>query len=67
MLPKDDFLVLYLYFVCSYKLITHDKRFNVIANIFQRIREFYTQRLILLTLSHLGDTGVPYPGDTSVP
>ena len=51
-LLKWDFLVLKLCYVCSYKLLRHDKRFNVRANIRQRMSEFYTQTIILIK-SHL--------------
>ena len=45
--------VLWLYYVCSYKLITSNKRFNVRANICQRKREFYGQTIFLLKTSLL--------------
>ena len=44
---KWHIFVLYLYYVCSYKLITHNKRFNIRANICQRKSEFHPQILIL--------------------
>ena len=43
-----DFFVLYVYYVCSFKLITENKRFNVGEKICQRKSEFCTQILILL-------------------
>ena len=47
-----EFLVLLLYYLCSYKLITSHKTFNVRLNTCQRKREFYTQISVLLkTLS----------------
>ena len=48
MIFKAKFLVLYLYYACSYKLITRKKRFNAKANICQHKNEFYLQILILL-------------------
>ena len=53
MLLKWGFLVLYLYYVSSYKLITHNKRFDVRANVCQRKSVFYTQIVILLNFSLL--------------
>ena len=38
---------IYLYYVCSYKLIPGSKRFNVRGDICQRKSEFYTHVLIL--------------------
>ena len=51
MLLKWGFLVLYLYYVSSYKLITHNKWFDVRANVCQRRSVFYTQIVILLNFS----------------
>ena len=48
-----EFFVLLLYYVCSYKLITSNKAFNVRLNTCQRKREFYTQISILLKTSFL--------------
>lgn len=40
--------VLLLYYVCSYKLITSNKTFNVRLNMCQHKREFYKQISLLL-------------------
>ena len=45
------FFILYLFYVCSYRLITQNERFIVRANICQRKSEFYTHISILLKLS----------------
>ena len=42
------FFLLYVYYVCSDKVITHNKRFNITAKMGQRKSEFCTQILILL-------------------
>ena len=47
------FFVLLLYYVCSYKLITSNKTFNVRLNTCQRKRGFYTQISVLLKTSSL--------------
>ena len=47
------FFVLLLYYVCSYKLITSNKTFNVRLNTCQRKKEFYTQISVLLKTSFL--------------
>ena len=43
--------ILYLFYLCSYRLITQNERFIVRANICQRKSEFYTHISILLKLS----------------
>ena len=48
MILKCEFFVLQLCYVCSYELITRNKRFNVRANIYQRKVGFCTQIIILL-------------------
>ena len=48
-----EFFVLLLYYVCSNKLITSNKTFNVRLNTCQRKREFYTQISVLLKTSSL--------------
>ena len=53
------FFLLYAYYVCSDKVITHNKRFNITAKMGQRMSEFCTKILILLKPSlihvHLRD------------
>ena len=45
---SERFFILYMCYVCSYTLITQNKRFTERANICQRKSEFYTQISILL-------------------
>lgn len=53
MIPKWYYFVVQLYYVCSFKLITHNKSFNARVIICQHKTECYIHTLILLKPSSL--------------